>query len=135
MEKLYKDGYMEITESNIEGCLEIDIKKNFRDINSFNQAIRALKYHIITTGASKMIYILDKVDNIPNIKILEEDFYSLIVRYGVKKIAIVTGKELGNHAYHFNLYGTLKPMAENLGLDSHLFFDLDNARIWVANGE
>lgn len=135
MGKLYKDGYVEITESRIEGCLEIDVKKNFQDIDLFNQAIRALRHHIINKGVSKIIYILDKVDNIPDIKTLEEDFYPTIVQHGVKKIAIVTGKELGNHAYHYNLYSTLKPMTEKLELNAELFFDIDDARVWINSRE
>lgn len=135
MEVVYQNEYVKIKNSKVQNCLEITCVRGFNEVELFNLTIQKIKDLIINAEASKIIYILDKIDSITDIKVLEEDFYPSIVKHGVKKIAIVTGKELGSRAYHFRLYGTLRPLVDKLGLDSKLFFDLDNARIWITTRE
>lgn len=134
MDIIYRDDQIKIIKGTVKNCLEIYVKKDFQDTDMFHQAIQRIKYYFIKNRATKLLYVMEKVENLPDIEIFEKDLYYLLVRCGVKKVAIVTGKNLGTHAYHYKIRKSLLPMASNLGLDSELFFNIENARIWITGG-
>jgi hypothetical protein len=56
------------------------------------------------------------------------------VKIGITKVAIVTGKNLKNYAGHYELRHSLKSRFAHQKLELDLFFEIDNARMWIRNG-
>jgi hypothetical protein len=131
---VYDSSNIEINKGVIENCLEITVKKEFENSNLFYQTCRVIEEHIASTETSKMICIFSNVENFVDIKRLTIDFYPNLVKLGITKVAIVTAKKLNTRPDHYKLRNLLKSMFAHEKLEFDLFFEIDNARMWIRNG-
>ena len=131
MKKLFENEYMKIRSNTISGILEIKTKKVCDDVNELEKHIIIINQYVKDTGAKKLLFTLDTLEEISKESLLSEKLFPCIGAEGIKEIAVVTGDNRKVKTLVQELGSYVSPLKKQYRIRSEVFEKYESAVDWI----
>ncbi len=131
MKKLFENEYMKIRSNTISGILEIKTKKVCDDVNELEKHIIIINQYVKDTGAKKLLFTLDTLEEISKESLLSEKLFPCIGAEGIKEIAVVTGDNRKVKTLVQELGSYVSPLKKQYRIRSEVFDKYESALDWI----
>ncbi len=133
METLYEDVFIETRMGVLENSFEVVVKKEIENVDTFREILVEIEQEISDYNFRNIIFVLDKIKYYPDENLIRSGFLPDLSRLGVRKLAVVAGKDKTVETFHREFVNSLKSIEENLNMKIVVFPDIASAMNWVKN--
>ena len=133
METLYDDPFVEIKMGILDNSFEIFGKREIDDVDKFKEILVKIEQEVSEYNFKNIIFVLDKIKYFPDENMIKADFLPDISRLGVKKLALVVGKDKKFEIFYREFINSFKSVVSNLDIEIAIYSDIDSARKWIRS--
>jgi len=133
METLYDDPFIEIKIGILDDSIEIIGKNEIDNIDVFKEVLVEIEQEVADYNFKNIVFVLDKIKYFPDENLIKNGFLPDISRLGVKKLAVVVGKDKKFETFYREFINSLKLIEGNLDIKIVIYSDIDSARKWIRN--